>query len=282
MNVCTARGLLLSGIMAGLMGLAACSNQPEPPKMGSSEFHWDAAKKNYASGDYQQASEHLAELCKRQNQYSPIAQIWSLVLDAGLSQGYTRLADEFERGAKVNRSTSTPLLRQVEAYRSYSSTAAVNFAEEFDRFQQSNQDDMIALQFELPSGTAEPPLQLSQVAHGRMLQPGILEETVKQSLKGSILIEICRVVGAGDDPVKGKELFNASVVKIPRELFLLAMANALYEQAQIFTPNKLDAPDRFQFFISRATQTLKQLPESKDTKELSNQIQKTVKTTKWS
>lgn len=281
MTACTTRVILIAGIIAGMIGIMACSNAPEPPKMGSPEYQWEAAMQNYGSDNYQQAGEHLAELCKRPNQYAARAQVWSLIIAAGVSRGYAQLADEFERGAKVNRLTATPLLRQVEVYRSYASSSAVNFAEEFNRFQTKNRDDMVALEFQFPSGSAAPPLELVEVGHGQMPPPGNLDGMVKKMVKSAVVVEICRVLGAGDDPAKGKELFDSTVVKVPRELFLLAMANALYEQSQIFTPNRLDQPDRFQFFIGRATETLKQLPETKDTKELSDQIQKMLKITKW-
>jgi hypothetical protein len=58
------------------------------------------------------------------------------------------------------------------------------------------------------------------------------------------------------------------------------MANALYDQSQLYTRVKLDQPDRLMFFCTHALEALKTVPQSKDTKELAKKIQGVLKSKK--
>jgi hypothetical protein len=58
---------------------------------------------------------------------------------------------------------------------------------------------------------------------------------------------------------------------------MTAMANVLYEESQLFGPRKQDDPEKLKIFTNLASGALKDVPESKQTKELSAKIQGGIK-----
>jgi hypothetical protein len=53
---------------------------------------------------------------------------------------------------------------------------------------------------------------------------------------------------------------------------MLAMANAVYEQSQIYSPRKLDQPDRMKLFLKHTGDILEALPDSKEKADLGKKI----------
>jgi hypothetical protein len=89
-----------------------------------------------------------------------------------------------------------------------------------------------------------------------------------------VLLETCRAAGAPDDAAKGLELFKNGNPQIPRATFLVAMANSLNEQSQLFALNKLADLSKMKVLTDLASEALKGAPESKQTQELMAKIEK--------
>jgi hypothetical protein len=254
-----------------------CSTGPAPPKPGTPAFYWNAAKTAYAAGDYQKTSEDLENVARTENEYTNRALAWNLVLMSGLVNGNMRIADSFEYGAKANRANPTPFRRQMTTYRTYAAQTAPHFAEAFAAFMKGNKDPKVALDFAFPAGNASPPTDLDKVAKGEWLPDAAMEDAARLAVSSAVVKAACAAAGAPEDKAKAEAVFAARPVQVPRETFLLAMANALFDQSQLYSREKLDQPPRMQVFINQAQDTLKQLPESKDTKALAEKIQKALK-----
>jgi hypothetical protein len=274
------RSFLIFAIVSGGLVVMSCSTGPAPPEIGTPAYYWSAAKETYAAGDYLKASEHLENLAKTENQYTARALPWDLILTSGMAKGYADLADDFEYGSKANRANPTPFRRQMGEFRKYASTLALQFAHSFNTFEKTNKDPKIALDFTFPTGSALSHPQLSKIGNGELLAPGVVDDIRRSTLQTGVLMATCRAVGAPDDVAKSQDIFKAGNVQVPREVFLLEMANVLYEQSQLFGRTKLDMPERAQFFLTQASDALKQVPEGKDTKALMEKIQKALKSAK--
>jgi hypothetical protein len=264
----------LAFAVAGLSLIAAgCNSGPRPPQPGTPAFYWAAAKSTYAQGDFLKTSDNLSQL-GNSPEYGVRAEPWSIVMSAGLAKGYMNLAENFEYGSRANRANPTPFRRQVQQLRSLASTAAMQCAETVHKFLDSNKDDPVLLEFSYPTGSAAEPVQLQRVAKGMLPPAAEIEDLQRSMLRRGVLLTVTRVVGAGDDSAKALDTFKTPEVKVPRAVFLMAIAKALVDEADLYTPTKLDQPDRLNLLCEQATDALKAVPESKETKDLSAKIAK--------
>lgn len=267
---------LLALISLSLM-LVACSTGPTPPQKGTPEFYWQAARETFTTADYLKTADHLDALGKTDNQFTSKAQSWRLVLTAGMSKAFMELADNYEYGARANKANPTPFRKRVSNYRDMAGRLNLQFAETFRAFRQAHKEPEIVLAFPFPTGSAGQVALLSKLGNGIFLSESEQETVQKRMLERWILIGVAKAVGAGEDTAKAQAMFQAGEVKAPRAVFMTAMANALYEQSQVFVRTKLDKPDQMKLFANEALEALKDVPESKDTKALATKIQAALK-----
>ncbi|HEX8983913.1 MAG TPA: hypothetical protein VF767_00725 [Bryobacteraceae bacterium] len=277
MNAKVVRHLSLLTAIGLVLVAMSCSGGPEPPKVGTPAFYWAAAHETYAAGDYQKTIEHLEHLCRNQNDYTARAQAWYLVMTSGMTKSYMELADNFEFGARARPANPTQFRRQTSDLRTYASRLSLQFAQMLLDFEKNNKDAEVTLDFPFPQGSALPSPQLTKIGNGEMPASAVVDDVRKQHLKTGVVLQTCRALGHPEDSAKGQELLKSGSVKVPRETFLLAMASALQEQSELYGHTKLDQPDRLKMFSANALDTLKQVPESEQTKKLNAKIQKSLK-----
>jgi hypothetical protein len=186
------------------------------------------------------------------------------------------LADLYEDGAKANRVNPMPFRRQVTVFRGAAANTAIQFAESLHRFQDADKDAQIALKFDYPTGSPNPPEELKKVSKaGILLPPAEVENLQRVMLQRGVLLSLGRALGTGEDAAKAQEAFKTG--QVARQSFLLGMAAQLQEQAQLFGPKMLDQPNRLKLLCREAKEALAAVPPSKTTKELSGKIEKLLK-----
>ena len=216
-----------------------------------------------------------------ENEYTARARPLLLILTSGMARGYGELADRFESGARANKADPGSFRKNMNFYRAQASRFSLHFAQAFGEFQKSK-DETVALAFSYPTGSANPPLVLTKVANGISASGNDVETAQKQNIERAILLTTCASAGAPDDPAKTQEVLKQPDTKVPRAVFVTAMANALYDQSQLFSRQKLDDPEKMKILCARAQEALKGIPESKASKDLNGKIEKTLKTSKAS
>ncbi|HTS67097.1 MAG TPA: hypothetical protein VMH28_33965 [Candidatus Acidoferrales bacterium] len=256
--------------------LISCSSGPSGPEKGTPAFYWQAAKETFAAGDNMKTLEHLDNLLAPDNEYASKALPWSLMLTAGLATGYAELADRYDAGAKANKTDPTWFRRRVSEYRTQAKQLSLQFADRFAKIGQIK-GDTLPLAFGYPKGSATASPQLTRVASGIALPQADVDLAVSSTLQRDVLLSACRAAGAPDDTAKGESVLKDPDAKVARPVFMLAMAQTLYDLSQIYTPLKADDPDKMKIFCERADEALKGVPESKDTKALAAKIQKVLK-----
>lgn len=271
------RSAFLIAILGAGFITTSCSSGPEPPRPGTPAFYWAAAKETYDAGDYMKATEHLAAICRTQNDFTARAQPWFLVMSSGIVRSYMDFGDYFEYGAKARPMNPAQFRRQSSDARTLAKRLSFEFAQAFQDFQKNYKDPKVTLDFLFPQGSALPSPMLTKIGHGDMPSPAVLDDVRRQHMKTGIVLQTCRAVGAPEDTAKTQEIFKTVPVQVPKETFLFAMAYVLHEQAELFGRTKLDEPDRLKMFESTALDTLKLVPESKQTTALSTKIQKALK-----
>ena len=270
-----ARKLLLTvAALAAAASQFSCSSE-SGPQPGTPAFYWSSAKETFATNDFVKTSQTLEKIVASENEYTARAQAWLLVLTAGEIRGYMDLADGLEAGVRAKKADPGGFRKTMSNSRSTAGRLSYQFAEAFMRFQKGK-DDPVTLAFNYPSGNSSPVPELTRVSNGIPLQPTELESAQRHAIERAVLLETCRAVGAPDDTAKAADLFKSGEVKIPRSTFLAAMGNSLYEQAQLYSSTKLDDPTKLKMFNTMASDALKGVPETKQTKELNAKIQKAM------
>jgi hypothetical protein len=250
-----------------VLGLAvtSCSTGPRPPQPGTPAFYWAAARETWRTGDYLKTNDNLELIAKTDNEFGARARVWQMVVASGLAKSYAELAATYAAGARANRRNPAPFRRQEALYNNAASTAALQFAESFHRFRAAPGGAAVALEFRYPSGNSGQPPELRRVA--AMIQRGVL-------------LSACRVTGAADDPARALELFRQGSAQADVHVFLMAVAEMLHEQAELFGPKKLDQPNRVKLFCGEAMEALKMVPPGKPSKDLAIKVQSTLKKSK--
>ena len=234
-----------------------------------------AAKETYATGDYQKTVEHLGNILSGQNEYVARAQPWMLVLTSGMVQGYMDLAEAFDAGGHASHTNTANFHRQVNTYRGSANTLALQFADNFSKFQ--SKDEYVTLAFAYPTGSPTEDALLGKIAGGAWPPDAGVETAQRRAIERAVLLATCRAAGAKNEPAKAQDLLKTGEAKVPRAAFVQAMAAALFEESQLYSQSKLGQPDKMKIFCSRAQEALKTVPASKDSQDLDKKIQAAMK-----
>jgi hypothetical protein len=271
------RSVALWTLAAVNLILFSCSgsNAPEP---GTPAFYWAAAKETYAAGDYQKTVENLGNILSSQNDYTARAQPWMSILTSGMVQGYMDLAEAYDAGGHASHGNTTNFHRMVNTYRGDANTLALQFAENFSKFQ--SKDEYVTLAFAYPTGSPTEVVLLNRVAGGAWLPEAEIETAQKRAIERAVLLATCRAAGAKNDPAKAQDLLKTGEAKVPRAAFVEAMAAALFEESQLYSLNRLGQPDKMKIFCSRAQEALKTVPASSESQDLDKKIQAAMKKAK--
>lgn len=269
---------LVIALVSGIVTLLSCSSGPPEPTMGSPAFYWQGAREVYKAGDYMKTLQNLDNLLATDNEFTPRALPWALVLKSGIAQGYMDAADNYAIGAHNSREPSA-FRQQVSQNRNSASQLALQFAEDFGKLAKVK-GDTITLEFAYPKGTAAPVSQFTKVTTGIVLTPTEKETAQQRSVERGVLLAACRAAGASNDTAKTEELLKTGVATVPRATFMVAMADSLFRFSQLYATDKLDEPQKRDALMERAQAALTDLPETKEVKDLKADMQAAIKKAK--
>jgi len=276
----TAKRLLTCGApVLALAILSSCSSEPAGPAQGSPAFYWQAAGETYKAGDLMKTLENLDRIQATDNDFVARALPWSLVLTSGMAAGYAELADHYEIGGRMNKSDPTAFRRPVSDFRGFANRLSLAFAEHAAKLDKV-QGDSIPLGFGSPVGTASPVPALTKVVSGVVLTAPEADSAQKRAIERGVLLAACRFTGAPDDTAKTEAVLKTPDAKVARPVFMLAVAQTLFNESALYGPQKLDDPEKVTLFCQRAQDALKTVPESKESKDLGAKLQKVLKAKK--
>ena len=271
MSLTSKRSVALFAVVSVFLALYSCSG-PVAPRPGTPGFYWMAAKETFDAGDYAKTDEHLDNLLsKDDDEYAARALPWSLVLKSGMAAGYMEAANAYEKGAKINKAQPEPFRRQMVLGRNAASRLVLQFADRFETFNKLTLDP-VPLAFGYPKGSAAEVPQLLRASTGVMPASPLVETALQQAMQRNVILAIGKAAGLPNDPAKAGQILTAPDAKTARATFQLAMANTLFSMAQMFSRDKLDDSEKMGILCQRAQNALKSVPESSDSKELTDKI----------
>jgi hypothetical protein len=254
-----------------------CSSGPPRPQPGSAAFLWTEAKQSYRIGDFLKTDSVLLRLSGADNAYADNARVWQLIVSAGLTQGFSELADAYESGSRHDTANPLRFRNQVDQLRSFAATAALEFAQAVHDLTNNRPAASVELAFEFPAGSAVPPEELLKISYGVWPRDSDRESVETAMLRRGVLRTVSTAVGYPEDPAAALAAFQSVAGCIPREVFISGIAGLLYEQSDLFGARRMNRPDRFILMCRTAREALQSIPQSDETKELATQIESALK-----
>jgi len=238
------------GALLGIIVLAGCAG-PTAEKVGTPDFYWSAARETYSAGDYAKTADHLEHLIDNDNAYTARAIPWYLVLASGMAAGYMDLADQYSAGAHIRKTDGLPFHRKATDYRTMASKLVLRFAQYTDHISQVPLGSL-PLAFPMPKGNPANPALFAQIARGIELSPADAQMAESLAVEHSVLMTVCLAVGAPNDVAKTEEILGRPSASASRDTFGRAIAQMLEKEANLYTRNQLDEPQKLASVQARA------------------------------
>jgi hypothetical protein len=269
--------LRLFVVTVAAVAAVSCAGGSNLPKPGSPAYYWSAANSAYRAGDFVRTDEELQRILVGESEFTARARVWDMVISGGLAQGYAALSDGYETGAKANRESPLPYRKRVSELRALSGNMAIQLADGVHKFLEQDKDPAALMDFRFPAGSVDEPTSLLRVTKALFVQDAEQVSLQTAMLQRGVVLALSEATGNGEDAAKAQALFQTPPVKVPREVFLMAAAKRLYETSDVYTDKKLDLPNKLKIVSVEALGALKAIPESKETKALTEKIQKAMK-----
>jgi hypothetical protein len=251
--------------------LVSCAQGPAPIQPGTPAFFWAAAENAYAARDFVKVNDNLGQVLSSENEFTARARILHLVVSTGLVTGYSDLADAWENAGRYNRTNPGAFRDQARLARSSASQLALQSGETLRKFLDTNQSATISFALGYPSGSAEAPALLPKLNKGILLHGAEAAELQKAMLERGVIQAAARAVNLDEPGDKAAAIYNKG--GLARAEFLTGLADAMYRQAKLFGPKKLDEPQKLQALCSLAQQALRAVPPNPKVKDLQGKIQ---------
>ncbi len=264
--------LFITTALAVLLTTSCGSNTQKaeaPPKPGTLAYDWYAANENWKKGDYPKTMEYLSRLSVAQSEYRERSQVWLMLVAGGVAQGYTELADEYEKSARSN-----PVFRrQMQELRNAANVAAMQFAGAIHDTVGKDKDAKLTLDFGFPTGSTELPMQFAKVTKGLSMQDADHQVLRQKMAERGVVKFAAALAGSPDDLAKAQQ----QLASAPKDVVLTAAAKSLITTAELYGQRKLDVPQRGNALVREAIQAISLLPDSKEKKELDKQAVEALK-----
>jgi hypothetical protein len=174
-----------------------------------------------------------------------------------------------------------PLRKVSSDYMKQAEIRALDFGETYLKFGKLlAQTQTVKLDFAFPSADMTEIREINKIVAGTLPDEATIASVEKRKIQQALALAVAAAVGAPNDIAKAQAAFASGSAEVPRETFTLAMANNLYDQATLFSRKKLDNPQRVELFVNEATDALKTIKESKETKNLQAKLDKLLKESK--
>jgi hypothetical protein len=259
-----------------LLVLASCG--PSGPKPGTPAFYWQEARKNSTARDYAKTAENLTDITNSENEFTARARTWKVLLSAGTAEAYITLADAYQAGGKsAGKDMPLAARRKMNEYRNLGGRKALEFAQEFLNWEKADKDPNITLDFPFPVATGTDIPELTRIANGAIISDATMPAVEARAMEQAVAKAVAAAVGATGDLPKAQALFQAGAVQAPRDTFLLAMANSLYDMAKLFSRGVLDNTQRLELLANKALELLKPMKETDETKDLALRLKLLLK-----
>lgn len=256
---------VLSAASAAVVLVSCSSSGPRPAKPGTPAFFWGAAESSYKTGDYAKVAENLDKIPAADTEFRPRADVWQMMILAGLAKADMEWADTFATGSKFARDRQLAFLKTASSARTAASQNAMRFAEVAHRFMEKYKDEELVLAFTKPGFAPDKPAELERLAKGATLLPVEVDKAHDMMRKRGVRLE-AEFIGATD-----------AETRVKRPALLTWMAQSFVDLAEIYNSKNLNHAGRQRMLLDEAREAIGDVPPSDTTKKLAARVDALIK-----
>lgn len=254
-------------------GGCSTSKGPAPPKPGTPPFFWAAAKTAWQKGDFQATMKNLMSIIATENEFTRRAQVWQLVLDAGMARGEMEWADILDEGRPAAKAREIDFRKLASDARALAGQSAMRFADTGHKLMPALSEDEILLPFTMPDANRNRPVEVERIIKGILPMPAEVERLHGLMVRRGVVLSVIAAADPAGDFEKARALLSQPEPKVKRTDFLMYMATQFTEISQLFAPKKLDRAARVKLFLDEAKEALAAVPPSPERTKLQKKIE---------
>jgi hypothetical protein len=260
-------------VLAALLAGCSSDSKPKPPQPGSPEFNWLAAKAAFTKGEYDKANGLFSQLAHGTSPFAENARPLALMTSLSLASANMELSEKYLEGSKKTRGNVAPYMRSSGAYKSKTTSAAMQFIEEARRFSEVNQDKEVTLVLPMPEGDKSDPPQYKKITTGLPVPASEIPGIEKAVVARELIKNMSLTLGEAKDLEKARAKYQNNEAKAKGADVLLTVAKGLYAVSEMFAPKKLAQPNRIISAVyEEALKDLKMVKDNKEARELEKKI----------
>jgi hypothetical protein len=254
--------------------LVSCGGTQGPAKVkpGSPAFFWANAQESVKKGNFAEASDQLDKLTGKDGEFRDRAETLQIVIATGLARGEMEWAGVWDDGSKSARARHLEFLKTGASLRHSVHQRVMRAAEITHKRLKELQATDLALPVTLPVLVTDLPVEAERVMKGVALQPSEQAPALLHLQQRGALQSFAEFTGAGKDIGKARDLLSKGDFRMPKDVFLLALARQYTELTDIYAPKKLDQSGQVTLLCSEADAALALATASADVKAQQKKI----------
>lgn len=238
---------------------AGCSGEA-PPAVGTPAWLWLAAKDTYKAGDLDKTAVHLEKIGKQgNNPYVERANVWRVVIMAGLAQGHLDLVQAYSKGWTATRTNKNFFYRQKSDHLREAKRYSIGVFECYDSCTKQPLAKTLVLEFPFPKGSGAEVADLDRIYKGLDMPEAKRAEAHEKALDRGVVRAVSAVLTTAEDVAGAQKALAAGRAEVPAARMLLAMGTALEALSVVFDSKNLAEPDKEKLFHERAQDAAKRV-----------------------
>jgi hypothetical protein len=256
--------------------LGSCSQQTSTKVIqpGSPAYFWATARDAHAKGDFIKAADSLRQLATGSSEYRDRAEVWLMILSAGLTRGDMEWVDTLQSGLKLARDKQPQFRKAISLASADANQNALRYAETAHATLVRGVPPEVSLAFAFPALDAS----LIDADPGKIAK-GILpsQQTELDSMRAqwqrrAVLRSIARATGSGENLEKASAALAASDCKVTADAWRVNMGREFLTLADFYSPKKLDHAGRAKVMLDEGRKAIEPLSNQAEAKEIRKQL----------
>jgi hypothetical protein len=263
------------------LGLLLSCGGEQKISRDSPEYHYAQVKEAVANVKFEKAISLTSDIQTKfpDTEYADKARILRIILLAGLSDGYQKMAEAYLAGHEKSFQNAARLRTTAFDYLRKQKSAALGFSDACDYFMKhySDQKEYI-LECEFPAKDVAHNKPLDEVRNGTVIDPEVRRIAEESQLHEGLIDTLSAFLGSRGDRAKARKLLEGDSKTLDHAEFMVRLGRTLLENQKLFGRSALNEVQYYRVFYDKASECselaqklLKDKP-NKETQEMADAL----------